>query len=233
MGGAPSADNPVRVAIVDDHVLLRQSLASLLQSHPEVEVVAEFDNGRDAVAGMKEADPHVVLMDVALPRLNGIEACRQLHRDLPHIRTIMLSAHVDADHLRAALRAGAVGYVVKRADIAELFLAIQTVRLGNTFFSSDISRDYDIPALMLEARQENGHASGLDALTGREREIFQLLVEGNSVSAIARELVLSPKTVEGHKTRLMAKLGVHNRVELIRFSLSSERRALDGVSWND
>lgn len=212
---------PVRVALVDDHALLRQALASLLRSRPEVEVVGEFDNGRDAAEGLCALSPDVVLMDIALPRLSGIDVARRVRRDCKSVRVIMLSATVDAEQLREALRAGASGYLIKRSEVAELILAIQSVSLGNTFFSAEITRSFDLDEIWRQALAP-APASGVAALTDREREILHLLVEGATVPVIARELVLSPKTVEGHKTRLMAKLGARNRTELIRLALRME-----------
>jgi DNA-binding NarL/FixJ family response regulator len=209
---------PLRVVLVDDHVLLRQALATLLRARPGIEVAGEFADGREALTGIPALRPDVVLMDVALPLLDGIEATRRLRREAPEVRVIMLSADVDSSQLRDALRAGAHGYVVKRADMEELLLAIRAVASGNTFFSSEITRNYDLDDIRRQALAP-GQVSGLGVLTSREREILQLIVEGRTVPEIARLLVISPKTVEGHKTRIMARLGVRNRTELIRFAL--------------
>jgi len=207
----------IRVAIVDDHALLRQSLSALLSTRPEVEIVGEYEDGRQLLDGVRGVEPEVVLMDIAMPVLNGIEATKQLRRDAPHVRVIMVAAHVDADQLRDSLRAGAGGYVLKRSDIDELVLAITLAAKGNQYFSQSITERYDIPRLMFEARQ--ARTSGASTLTDRERPVLQLLVDGHTLSEIARALFVSPKTVEGHKASVYRKLAVNNRAELVRETL--------------
>jgi len=211
----------VRVVLVDDHAILRQSLRVLLLSRDAVEVIAEYDNGRDAVEHIPQLRPDVVLMDVAMPHLNGIEATRLIKRECPDARIIMLSSYVDIDHVRESLRAGASGYILKRSDIAELVLAIQTVHMGNNYFSKAIGEHFDVNELIHESRKASTSRSSIDRLSTREREVLQLICEGSTTPQIAEELVISPKTVEGHKTRLMDKLQARNRTELLRFALQS------------
>jgi DNA-binding NarL/FixJ family response regulator len=219
--GSPGAVYRVRVALVDDHAILRQSLRLLLQSRDEIEVVGEYENGRHAVDGMPRLRPDVVLMDVAMPHLNGIEATRLIKREVADLRIIMLSSYVDIDHVRESLRAGASGYILKRSDIGELILAIQTVHMGNTYFSKAVGEQFDMSELMYDSRKGGGRDSALDRLTVREREVLQLICEGYTTKQIAGELFISPKTVEGHKTRVMDKLQSRNRTDLLRFALHS------------
>jgi len=217
------------VVLVDDHAIVRQSLRILLDSRPEVTVVGECGNGREAVVMAEKLHPAIVLMDIAMPELNGIEATRQIRRVAPGTRVVILTAYGDPEHLRLALRAGASGYVIKRSDVDELITAIDLVRHGNTYFSRDLAEQFDLADLIYEAKRPEG-TSALDRLTARETEVLQLIAEGCTARAIAERLVISPKTVEGHKTRLMNKLGVRNRTDLIRFALKAELIQLDDVT---
>ncbi len=218
----------VRTMLVDDHSILRQSLRILLDNRPEVTVVGECGNGREAVAMAEKLQPTVVLMDIAMPELNGIEATRQIKRVAPGTRVVILTAYGDPEQLRLALRAGASGYVIKRSDVDELITAINLVRHGNTYFSRDLAEQFDLADLIYEARRPEG-TSALDKLTARETEVLQLIAEGCTGKAIAERLVISPKTVEGHKARIMNKLGARNRTDLIRLALKAEMIQLDDM----
>ncbi len=211
----------IRTLLADDHRVVRQSLRILLDSRPEVAIVGECDNGRQAVALVEKLRPDIVLMDIAMPELNGIEATRQIRHLVPATRVIMLSAYGDPEQVRLALRAGASGYIVKRSDIEELVMAINLVSHGNTYFSSDLAEQMDLSELIYEARRPD-QRSVVDRLTARETEVLQLLAEGHTGRAIAERLVISPKTVEGHKAHLMAKVGAKNRTDLLRFALKVE-----------
>jgi len=213
-----STCQPIRVVVVDDHALLRQSLCESLDNLDAIDVIAEFDNGRDAVEGILKVRPDVVLMDMVMPHLNGIDATQQIKREAPETNILILSGYVDVDRLRDAVRAGASGYIDKRSDIAELLLAIQSVHVGNTFFSRVIARQFDLGRVLYEARRP-GQQSARDLLSSREREVLQLIVEGKTIRQIAAELVISPKTVEGHKARIMGKIQLKGRTDLIRFAL--------------
>lgn len=146
----------VRVVLADDHAILRQSLRMLLGARPEIDIVGEANDGREAIALCERLKPDIVLMDVSMPEMNGIEATRQLKRSCPATRVIVLSAYGDQDQLREALRAGALGYVIKRSDIEELTMAIQMVRRGNTYFSADLASSVDISEVIYQARRP-GH----------------------------------------------------------------------------
>jgi two-component system response regulator NreC len=224
-GGDPGGQ-AIRVVLADDHAILRESLRMLLDSRPEVRVIGECCNGREVVGLVQKLRPDVVVMDVAMPELNGIEAARQIRRSAPATRVIMLSAYGDAEQVRLALRAGAMGYLIKRSNIDELMMAIQLVKHGNTYFSSDLAETMDLSELIYEARRPE-QTSPLDLLTMREVEVLQLIAEGHTCRVIAERLVISPKTVEGHKTRIMTKLGARNRTDLLRFALKAELVQLD------
>ncbi len=209
-----------RILLVDDHAILRRSLKALLDARPEMEVVGEASDGRDAISACEMLRPDVVLMDVSMPELNGIEATRQIRRARPGTQVVILSAFGDQDQLREALRAGATGYVVKRSDVDELVLAVQMVRRGNTYVSAELAASVDVAEVMYQSHRPD-FRSDANRLTSREREVLQLVAEGHTGRDIAERLFVSPKTVEGHKTRIMSKIGAKNRSDLIRFALRS------------
>ena len=214
----PGRPAPVRILLVDDHAVIRQALRMLLSSQPDIEVVGDVENGRDAVAAVERVLPDVVLMDVVMPGLNGLEATRQIRRIAPSTKVVMLSGFADEDQLREAMRAGASGYLVKKSDVSELVLAIQTVHRGNTYFSSALSEGFDIAEVMYQARRSEARSGG-EILTTREREVLQLIAEGHTNQAIANALFISVKTVEAHKSHIMAKLHARTRTDLIRYAL--------------
>lgn len=208
----------IRVLVVDDHAVIRQGLKLLLESRQEIEVVADCENGREALLAVERLKPDVVLMDVVMPGLNGIEATRQVRKASSSTRVVILSGFVDEEQITGALRNGASGYLVKNSDVSELVLAIQTVHRGNQYYSAALSEGFDIPELQLQARRPE-QKTGLDTLTAREREVLQLIAEGYTNQGIANELYISVKTVEAHKAHIMAKLHARNRTDLIRYAI--------------
>ena len=215
----------IRVLLADDHAVLRQALRLLLEMHEEVEVVGDVGDGREAVDAAQRLQPDVVLMDVAMPGLNGVEATRQITQRLRGIKVLMLTGYADDERLMEALRAGASGYVIKRSDVRELLVAIQAVRSGNVYISSAVTDGRTPLELLIEAR--SGPSSPADKLTAREREILQLVAEGHPNQSIAEHLVLSVKTVEAHKAHIMQKLGVQRTTDLIRYALRKGIISLD------
>lgn len=207
----------IRVLIADDHGVIRQALRLLLQAYDEVEVIADVGDGREAVELAAKLTPDVVLMDVAMPNLNGVDAARQICQRVKGCKVLMLTGMIDDERLFEALRAGASGYVVKRSDVRELLLAIQAVHAGNPFISSVVAEGRTPLDLIIEAR--SGEGSPLDRLTPREREILQLVAEGHANQSIADTLVVSVKTVEAHKAHIMEKLGMAKTTDLIRYAL--------------
>ena len=208
----------IRLVVADDHALLRQALRMLLEAQEGLEVVGEATNGRDAVETAERWQPDVVLMDMVMPGLNGIDATRQILKRSPATRVLILTAYLEDERLLQALRAGAAGYVVKNSDMEELLLAIQSVHRGNTYFSTSVSDEISVNEVMMQAKQDEGR-TGYDLLTNREREVLQLIAEGLSNQAIAEELVISVKTVEAHRAHIMTKLHAKNRTDLIRYAL--------------
>jgi two-component system response regulator NreC len=221
----PNGPSHIKVLIVDDHTLLRQALRMMLERQEGIEIVGEATNGRDAVEAAERLHPDVVLMDMVMPGLNGIEATRQIVRYVPGCRVLILTAYLEDERLLESLRSGAAGYVVKRSDLDELLLAIHSVHRGNTYFSADVSAEFAVNEVMVQAKQPEAKA-GYELLTGREREVLQLIAEGMSNQRVADELYISVKTVEAHKSHIMSKLRARNRTDLILYAI---KRGLVGL----
>ena len=219
----------IRVMVVDDHAVIRQGLRMLLESRAEIEVVADCENGREALLVVERLKPDVVLMDVVMPGLNGIEATRQIRKASTSTRVVILSGFVDEDQITGALRSGASGYLVKNSDVSELVLAIQTVHRGNQYYSAALSDGFDIAELQIQARRPD-QKTGLDTLTPREREVLQLIAEGHTNQQVADELVVAVKTVEAHKAHIMDKLKAKSRTDLIRYALKRGIVKLESVA---
>jgi len=203
----------IRVILADDHTLLRAGIRALLDKIPEVEVVGEAADGRSVAALVKATNANIVLMDVGMPALNGLDATAQLAREHPQTRVIILSMHSNEEYIFQALRAGASGYLLKSAAANELELALQAVARGQTFLSPAISRRF------IESCFARMHTEPPDQLTARQREILQLIVEGKSTKEIAFLLNLSVKTVESHRVQLMARLNIHDVPGLVRYAM--------------
>jgi DNA-binding NarL/FixJ family response regulator len=204
----------IRSLIADDHVLVRAGIRALVEKQPNMEVVAEASNGREAIALVRRHEPDVVLMDISMPELSGLEAIRRLAKELPKVRCIVLSMHADEEHVWHALRAGAAGYMVKGGSLAELELAINSVALGQTYLSPRISRH--VISQYIDRTIERH--SEVD-LTPRQREILQLIAEGKNTKQIALILNISVKTVESHRGHLMKRLGTRDIASLVRHAL--------------
>ena len=209
---------PTRVLVVEDHAIVRQGLVRLLSEEPNIEVVGNVENGREAVLSADKTHPDVVFMDLVMPGLNGLEATRQIRKDHSRTKVVILTGFVDEDQIIMALEAGASGYVRKSASIEELVIAIRATHGGNNFFSEDINQQYDT-AELLHRSQTDPQRPGLRVLTTREREVLQLVAEGLTNQELADELHISIKTVETHKSHIMDKLQVRKRTELIRIAL--------------
>jgi DNA-binding NarL/FixJ family response regulator len=205
----------VRLLLVDDHWLVRASLKSLLDDFKGVEVVAEASNGREALEQIAQHRPDLILMDISMPELNGVEATRRIVDQHPDTRVIVLSMHASEEHVLRALRAGASGYVLKGSAPRELELAIDAVARGQLFLSPAISRH--IIEIYLNRTAEK--SSALDQLTPRQREILQLIAEGHSSKQIAQMLDTSVKTIESHRASLMERLDIHDIAGLVRYAV--------------
>ena len=207
----------IRVLLADDHGIVRKGLRFLLDRQPGMEVVGEAADGRDAVRLAETVAPDVVIMDVAMPSLNGIEAASQMTKRNPRIRVIMLSMHSDEDYLLSALNAGAKGYLLKDSAEEDLVRAIQSVHHGTPFFSPSIAKTM-LEDYMRYLQQRNLQDS-YELLTEREREVLQLLAEGKSNKEVASLLELSVYTVETHRLHLMQKLNLHNTAEIVLYAV--------------
>ncbi len=207
----------IRVLIADDHLLVRAGIRALLEKQPDVEVVAEASNGREALRLIRQHQPNVVLMDIAMPELNGLEAIRQLSKEFPRIHSIILSMYSDEEHVRHALQAGAAGYLVKGGALAELELAIRAVARGHTYLSPGVSKP-----VIKEYLQRTSQGGAAESLTPRQREILQLIAEGKPVKQIALILNISVKTVESHRAQLMKRLDARDIATLVRHALRLE-----------
>ncbi|MBI4890880.1 MAG: response regulator transcription factor [Acidobacteria bacterium] len=202
----------IRVLLADDHAILRKGVRLLIDAQPDMEVVGEAQTGREAIAEARSLKPDVVVMDVSMPELNGIEGTRQICDELPYTRVIGLSMHKDSVYVREILRAGARGYLLKDSDDADLIRAVRAVAHGEAFLSPAVS-----DAVLTDYRK---HVSNpVDLLTSREREVLALIAEGKTNKEIATVLNLSVYTVESHRGSVMEKLNLHNTGDIVRFAL--------------
>jgi DNA-binding NarL/FixJ family response regulator len=202
------------VLLVDDHAMVRDGLRALLQNNPDLEIVGEASNGEEAVAEAKRKCPDVVVMDIAMPVMGGIEATRRIRQMCHESHVLMLSMFKSTEYIFRALQAGAQGYLQKAAAGRELVEAIRAVRDGHRYLSRQIAED-----LIGDYRQYDLKVSPLDSLSRREREVMQQVVEGNSNAVIAANLSLSPKTVETYRARVLKKLKLKDTVEMVKFAM--------------
>jgi len=207
---------PIRLILADDHTLVRAGIRALLEKLPGVEVVGEAGDGREVLNLVKLHRPDVVLMDISMPGLNGLEAATRMAREFPDVRVLILSMHNNEEYAWRALKAGAVGYLLKKAATAELETALQQVVHGEIYLSREISTRL-VKKFPLQGIADR--KSPLEELTGRQREILQLIAEGQNTKGIAEILKVSPKTVEYHRMKLMDCLNIHNVPGLVRFAL--------------
>ena len=207
----------LRILLADDHVVMRTGLRALLERQPNLEVVAESENGRETIELAASLKPDVVVMDVGMPVLNGIEATKTIVTEHPNIAVVILSMHSDESYVMRALKAGARGYLLKDSAPADLLSAIQAVTQNKSFFSPKVSRilaeDY------VRVLKQKGAVDSYDLLTSREREVLQLLAEGKVNKEVAAALNISPYTVETHRSHILEKLNLHNPAELILYAV--------------
>jgi DNA-binding NarL/FixJ family response regulator len=203
-----------RILLADDHTMVRQGLVGILRAAEDLEVVADVADGNEAVEKALECKPDIVILDIAMPRLNGLEAARRIKKALPDCRILVLTMHDDEEYVLRTVGAGVSGYLVKDGAASELVAAVRALRAGKGYFGPQAAK------ALAEAYQggkpvpEDPYAR----LTNREREVFQLLIEGRTGNQVAEILCISPKTVDNHRTHLMEKLGVHSTAELVRYA---------------
>jgi DNA-binding NarL/FixJ family response regulator len=211
--------NKIRVLLADDHTILRDGIRALLDDQADIEVIGEAKDGQATVKMTAQLQPDVVVMDIAMPLLNGLEATRQIQRDCPQVKVLILTMHENEEYIRQVLAAGALGYVLKDAAAHDLLGAIRAVYQGEAVLSPAITR------LVIEDYLRWGDIRPPDStngLTSREREVLQLIAEGYTNKEIAEILCLSIKTVQSHRTNLMSKLDLHDRGELIKYAIQKK-----------
>ncbi|MFN8557369.1 MAG: response regulator transcription factor [Dehalococcoidia bacterium] len=206
---------PIRVMLADDHAVLRAGLRALLNAEPDIEVVGEAGDGQEAVALAERLKPDIVVMDITMPRMDGLMATRQIAARLPETRVLILTMHTEDQYLLQVLEAGGAGYVLKRSADTELMNAIRVVHRGEVYLYPSATK------MLLEAYRtgERPGEAREQVLTDREEEVLKLTAEGYSNTEIAGRIYLSPKTVDTYRQRIMEKLGLHHRAELVRYAL--------------
>ncbi|MFW6126375.1 MAG: response regulator transcription factor [Chloroflexota bacterium] len=214
----------IRVLVVDDHAIVRDGICALLSLTPDIEVVGEAANGKEALDMAKELQPDVVVMDIAMPVMGGLEATRRMRKEAPDTRILALTQYDDKEYVFPIIEAGALGFISKVAASSELAAGIRSVHRGDSFLSPSAAKH-----LVVDYQQAAAGRKSYDPyneLSDREKDVLKLLAEDHTTQQIADMLVISPKTVEGHKTRLMAKLDLHSRVDLVKYAL---RKGIIGV----
>jgi DNA-binding NarL/FixJ family response regulator len=206
----------IRVLLADDHVLVRAGVRALLERMPGIEVVAEAGDGAEALQLVKSQRPQVVLMDITMPGMNGLEAAARIAKEFPHSRVVVFSMHATKQYVLQAFRAGAAGYLLKEAQPEELESAIKTVARGETYVAPSIAG-----YVVEDVRSRPAAPSGLDRITWRQREILQLIAEGRTTKQMSQRLGIGVRTVETHRAELMDRLNIHDVAGLVRFAVAT------------
>jgi DNA-binding NarL/FixJ family response regulator len=215
--------------IVDDHSIVRDGLRQLLSSQPDMEVVGEAEDGQVALKKVKSFHPDVILLDIAMPRLSGLEIIGIIRETAPETQVVVLSMHAKETFVQQVLAAGALGYVLKASPSSDILEAIRAAHRGEYYLSSRLKAE--VIGRYLKGRQSAPSVRGYDLLTEREQQVFRLVAQGHSTGRIAEILCVSPKTVEKHRTSLMNKLGVHDRLELLKYAIKIG--VVDPELWED
>ncbi len=208
----------IKVLLADDHTIVRQGLRALLDSQEDIEVVGEAKDGRQAFEKTKELLPDVVVIDITMPNLNGVEATRQIKKLNQEIKVLVLTVHDNEEYVHQILQAGASGYLLKESAVSDLVSAINAVKEGDIFLSPSISKVV-VKDYIRHAVDGSGDFDSLDVLTGREREVLQLIAEGHTNREVAHNLKLSVKTVDVHRSHIMEKLNIHDITGLVKYSI--------------
>lgn len=207
--------NPIRVLIADDHTLVRESLVSVLNASGACQVIAEAADGMEAVEKALATRPDVAVVDISMPRLNGVEVVRRLHEALPLTQVLVLTMHYEEEYVMQLVHAGAAGYLGKDCATSELIAAVKSLHEGRGYFSPQAAKILAESVQRPQRRMDDPYGD----LTAREREVFHLMIQGLSTKLIARQLDISVKTAENHRVRVLNKLDVHNAAELVRYAV--------------
>ena len=205
----------IKLVLADDHAVVRAGIKAMLEGLGGIDIVGQGTNGREACALVEQHQPQLLLMDISMPEMNGLEATARIVKDFPNVRVIILSMHTSEEYVWKALQAGATGYLLKDAEPSELDLAIKTVLSGQTYLAASVSKQV-VEAYM---QRMGGESTVADVLTPRQREVLQLIAEGKALKEIAQILHVSIKTVESHRTLLMDRLNIHDTAGLVRYAM--------------
>ena len=207
----------MRILIADDHAIVREGLKQILNDEKDMEVVGEAEDGGQALEKARALRPDITVLDITMPRLTGLDAVRLIKEAVPETQIVVLSMHKKEAYVHQVFSSGALGYVLKASPRSDVLEAIRAAHRGEYFLSSKIRGE--VIASYLESRKKAPTVRGYDLLTEREQQVFRLIVEGNSTKQVAEVLCVSPKTVDGHRTSLMSKLGLHDRTEVVKYAL--------------
>ncbi len=211
----------IRILVVDDHAIMRDGIRALLGLHEDIEIVGEASEGREAIEKTRELEPDVVVMDIAMPGMDGLEATRRIMKKSPKVKVLVLTQHDNREYILSAIKAGATGYIPKRALGSDLVSAVRAVHRGESFLYPSAA------AAVVEDYRQQAEVEPFDRLTSREREILKLIAEGHTSREIAGMLFISLKTVQGHRAKTMEKLSIHNRTELIKYAIRKGLVSMD------
>ncbi len=221
--------NKIRVLIADDHAVVRSGLRQLMGDQPDLEVVGEAGDGREALEKVKTLKPDVIVLDIAMPGVSGLEAAALIREAVPSCQIVVLTMHGKENFVRQVLSSGALAYVLKASPVEDVLAAVRAAHRGEYFLSSKI--EAEVVGAYLDHRREAPAVRGYDLLSEREQQIFRLVAEGNSTNQIAEVLCVSPKTVEKHRTNIMKKLGIKDRLDVVKYAVRIG--IIDPQLWED